>query len=76
MSDETADRGGAGKKRLLAHLEQLRDARLEPSRGLAASVVRSARWQRAVRPYLSAAGGLAAAAGHAARLRFAGRGRA
>ena len=76
MSDEAADRMSAGEQRLLAYLGQLRDARLEPSRGLAASVVRSARWQRAARPYLSAAGGLVAAAGDAARLRLAGRGRA
>ena len=72
MSDEAAS---ASERRLLAHLEQLRAARIEPSRELAARVLRHARWQRMARPYLSAAGGIAAAAGDAARLSFARRGR-
>ena len=73
MSGEAADGVSASEQRLLAHLEQLRAARLEPSTELVASVARSARWQRVVRPYLSAAGGIAAAAGDAARLPFAQR---
>lgn len=72
MSDEAAN---AGERRLLFHLEQLRATRVEPSRDLSASVLRSARWQRMIRPYLSAAGGIAAAAGEAAVLSFARRGR-
>jgi hypothetical protein len=73
MSDEAVE--SAGERRLLAHLEQLRAARLEPSHELAPSVVRSARGQRALRANLSAAGGHAGAAADAARMSFASRGR-
>jgi hypothetical protein len=72
MSDEAAS---ASERRLLAHLEQLRAARIEPSRELATRILRNARWQRVARPYLSAVGGIAAAAGDAARLSLARRGR-
>jgi hypothetical protein len=39
----------------------------EPTRDLVAGVVRSARWQRSVRPYLEAIGAIAEAAGAGAR---------
>ena len=46
--------------RLLHHLEVLRSDAPEPATELLAAVVGSARWQREVRPYLVATGGLAA----------------
>jgi hypothetical protein len=49
------------EQRLLAHLEMLREHPPESDERLVAAVIDTVRWQAAVRPYLSAAGVLAAA---------------
>lgn len=49
------------ERKLAEHLQVIRDAPVEPSRALAPRVVRTARWQRAVRRPLQAVGRLAAA---------------
>ena len=46
--------------RLLHHLQVLQADAPEPTAELLAAVLRSVRWQREVRPYLVATGGLAA----------------
>ena len=49
------------ERRLLDHLGGLREHPPEADEQLVNAVMRSVRWQGAVRPYLSAAGGLATA---------------
>jgi hypothetical protein len=50
---------------MVVHLESLRVHPPMPPPTLTARVVRRARWQRAVRPYLATAGGMIGAAGAA-----------
>jgi hypothetical protein len=49
------------ERRLLAHLEMLREHPPESDEPLVAAVIDTVRWQAAVRPYLSAVGVLATA---------------
>jgi hypothetical protein len=51
----------SAEQRLLAHLESLREHPPEAGDRLVPGVIRTARWQAAVRPYMSAVGGLVAA---------------
>jgi hypothetical protein len=53
------DAATPAEERLLTHLYDLRRNPPEPPGELASMVVRSARWQRAARPYFLAAGALA-----------------
>lgn len=57
--DLHGDAATPAEERLLTHLDELRRHPPEPAGELASIVVRSARWQRAARPYLLAAGALA-----------------
>jgi hypothetical protein len=56
------------EERLLTHLDELRRNPPEPGAELALIVVRSARWQRAARPYLLAVGALAMSMAEGARV--------
>lgn len=56
MADESGAAPTAAERRLDEHLELLRDGEPEPDRHLARRVVRSARWQRAVREPLRVVG--------------------
>ena len=73
MSD---DRGGdaatPAERRLLGYLDDLSADRPSPGTGLVPAVVRSARWQRAVRPYALTFGRLVGAIGTGIRV-LAGR---
>ena len=51
----------AAEEHLLAHLESLREHPPEADEHLVRGVIRTARWQAAVRPYMSAVGGFATA---------------
>jgi hypothetical protein len=57
--DLPGDAATPAEERLLTHLEELRRNPPEPAAELALIVMRSARWQRAARPYLLAVGALA-----------------
>jgi hypothetical protein len=57
--DVNSDALTPAEERLLTHLNDLRREPPEPGAELASIVVRSARWQRAARPYLLAVGALA-----------------
>jgi hypothetical protein len=57
--DPHGDAATPAEERLLTHLDDLRRHPPEPAGELASIVVRSARWQRAARPYLLAVGALA-----------------
>jgi hypothetical protein len=57
--DLHGDAATPAEERLLTHLDELRRHSPEPAGELASIVVRSARWQRAARPYLLAVGALA-----------------
>ena len=60
MSDDLrGDAATPAEERLLSHLEDLGRHPPEPAGELAPMVLRSARWQRAARPYFLAAGALA-----------------
>jgi hypothetical protein len=73
MSPEAGAEGlSPAEERLLQHLHALRDDAPQPGAPLAASVVRGARWQGAVRPFAQAAGMLIGAVGDAVRI-LAGR---
>jgi len=65
MSRDRPDEPPPAERRLLRWIAELPAP--EPTRDLVAAVVRSARWQRSVRPYLAAIGMLADAAGAGAR---------
>jgi hypothetical protein len=56
------------EQRLLVHLGSLRADPPQPPQGLAGSIVRTARWQAAARPYLDVAGGFGRAAATAIHL--------
>jgi hypothetical protein len=58
------------EQRLREHLKLLRDDAPQAPRAVVSRVVRSARWQRAIRQPLLAIGALAGAIGHALRLLF------
>ena len=64
--DAESDAPSAAELRLLHHLQVLRAHAPEPTAELLASVVGSVRWQREVRPYIVATGGLAAGVAAAA----------
>jgi hypothetical protein len=73
MSDDRArDAATPAEQRLLGYLDDLRADRPTPGTGLVPAVVRSARWQRAVRPYALSFGRLVGAIGVGIRL-LAGR---
>jgi hypothetical protein len=57
--DLHGDAASRAEERQQTHLDDLRRHPPEPARELASRVVRTARWQRAARPYLSAVGALA-----------------
>lgn len=59
---------GPAERRLLAYLDTLGTDAPEAPAALTARVVSSARWQRAIRPYLGTAGGMIGAAGSAMRI--------
>ncbi len=59
MSDEADQRLNPAERRLAEHLELLRAGGPEPGGDLASRIVRSARWQRAVREPLRVAGMIA-----------------
>lgn len=64
MSDERGrDAATPAERRLLDYLDALRADRPTPGTGLVPAVVRSARWQRAVRPYALSFGRLVDAIG-------------
>jgi hypothetical protein len=56
------------EERLLAYIETLREEPPESTGRLVAEIVRTARWQSALRPYLQVAGTLAGALVIAARV--------
>ena len=56
------------ERRLITHLDNLGTHPPEAPPTLTTRVVRSARWQRAIRPYLGTAGGMIGAAGSAMRI--------
>jgi hypothetical protein len=58
MPRPEADPQSPAEERLLDYLEVLREHPPEPSADIGAAVVRTARWQGAVRPYLGLAGAL------------------
>ena len=64
MNDETGphEERSPAERRLDEHLELMRVVGPEPGRGLVRRIVRTARWQRAVRAPLLVVGMLAAAA--------------
>jgi hypothetical protein len=62
-----ADHLSPAEERLLQHVSALRENAPEPSSALAAAVIRSARWQGAVRPFAQAAGMLIGAMGDSVR---------
>lgn len=64
--DADGDALSPAEQRLLHHLQVLQAHAPEPNAELSAAVVGSVRWQRDVRPYLVATGGLAAAVAAAA----------
>jgi hypothetical protein len=66
--DLHGDAATPAEERLLTHLDELRRHPPEPAGDLASIVVRSARWQRAVRPYLLAVGALAMSVAEATRV--------
>jgi hypothetical protein len=70
--DGEPDATSPAEERLLHHLRTLREHPPEPDSALAAVVIRTARWQGAVRPFAQAAGRLIAAMGDSARI-MAGR---
>ena len=60
MSDDLHDDSPTpAEERLLTHLNDLRRNPPAPGAELASIIVRTARWQRAARPYLLAVGALA-----------------
>jgi hypothetical protein len=67
-SEGGADGLSPAEDRLLRHLHALRDNPPEPGASLATAVVRSARWQQAVRPFAQAAGMLIGAFGDSVRI--------
>ena len=67
-SEGGADGLSPAEDRLLQHLHALRDDAPEPDALLAAAVVRTARWQGAVRPFAQAAGMLIGALGDSVRI--------
>jgi hypothetical protein len=64
--DAAGDALSPAELRLLHHLQVLRADPPEPTAELSAAVVGGVRWQREVRPYLVATGGLAAGVAAAA----------
>jgi hypothetical protein len=70
--DGEADATSPAEERLLRHLRTLREHPPESDRALAAAIIRTARWQAAVRPFAQAAGRLIAGMGDSARI-MAGR---
>jgi len=58
--DAEGDALSPAELRLLHHLQVLRADAPEPTAELSAAVLGGVRWQREVRPYLVATGGLAA----------------
>jgi hypothetical protein len=60
------------EERLLAHVHALRDHPPKAGDELLESVLRTARWQVVLRPYLAAAGELASAFGSGISASFAG----
>jgi len=59
MNDEPREMSPEAERRLAQHLELLRTDRRQPSLELAHRVVRTARWQRAVRTPLRVVGMIA-----------------
>ena len=66
--DPHGDAATPAEARLLTHLDDLRRHPPEPAGELASIVMRSARWQRAARPYLLAVGALALSVAEGARV--------
>jgi hypothetical protein len=71
-SDSGSDGLSPPEERLLQHLYGLREDAPAPPAPLASVVIRSARWQGAVRPYLQAGGLLIGGMGESVRI-MAGR---
>ncbi|HYZ28654.1 MAG TPA: hypothetical protein VE570_06320 [Thermoleophilaceae bacterium] len=67
-----ADSLSPPEERLLAYLQSLRDDAPEPPVPLAATVIRSAGWQAAIRPFALTAGVLIGGMGESVRI-MAGR---
>jgi hypothetical protein len=70
--DGRTDGASAAEERLLHHLYALREDAPEPAAPLPAAVMRTARWQAAVRPFAQTAGRLIAGMGDAARVMAGG----
>ena len=69
MTDDLSrDARSPAEQGLIEHLDSLGANPPEPPPGLTTRVVRTARWQSAVRPYLETAGGILGAAGSATRV--------
>ena len=66
--DDEMTRPSPAEEQLLRHLGALREHPPEPDSALAAAVVRTVRWQSAIRPFAQAAGRLVGAIGDSARL--------
>ena len=66
--DDEMARPSPAEEQLLRHLGALREHPPEPDSALAAAVVRTVRWQSAIRPFAQAAGRLVGAIGDSARL--------
>lgn len=67
-SEDTSDELTPAERRLHEHLAVLRDDAPQAPPTMVRRVVRSARWQRAIRRPLLAIGALSATVGHALRL--------
>jgi hypothetical protein len=68
MSSEGSAGLSLPEERLLQHLHALREDAPDPPTPLAAAVIRSARWQAAVRPFAQAAGMLIGGMGESVRI--------
>jgi hypothetical protein len=73
MNEDTAGEAlSPAERRLLHHLQVLRADAPEPTAELSAAVLGSVHWQRELRPYLVASGGLAAGLAAAAAVVLGG----
>jgi hypothetical protein len=70
--DTGPDATSPAEEQLLRHLHALREPPPDPDRTLAAIIIRTARWQAAVRPFAQAAGNLIGGMADSARI-MAGR---
>jgi hypothetical protein len=73
--DAGPDAASPAEERLLRHLQALREHPPDPATALTDVVLRTARWQAAVRPFALAAGRLVGGMGDSARIMLGRAGR-